>query len=238
MKIICLLLHSYSHHHPYPQSLTEGGVANTMWMGLIIKRPIVLCKSSCGLFLTLCYRCSPHAISQLVLMSSRPAPARGWLALIGSVIDKIGKLEDWEIAWPRLTDTRGQLVTSIMWCQMSRSLVTRDPGQGVAPVLSSSALATCPGHLWHGECLMGPHTWSLWANDTIVSHLVPVTFAHCIVAHHNSNVNSLVQSCSHRWNYMASIMGGEFLKTSIQRHFFHQKFRSMWEISRLNFSKV
>ena len=44
----------------------------------------------------------------------RPAPARGWLALIGSVIDKIGKLEDWEIAWPRLTDTRGQLVTSIM----------------------------------------------------------------------------------------------------------------------------
>ena len=28
---------------------------------------------------------------------SRPAPARGWLALIGSVIDKIGKLEDWEI---------------------------------------------------------------------------------------------------------------------------------------------
>ena len=36
---------------------------------------------------------------------SRPAPARGWLALIGSVIDKIGKLEDWEIAWPRLTDT-------------------------------------------------------------------------------------------------------------------------------------
>ena len=36
---------------------------------------------------------------------SRPAPARGWLALIGSVIDKIGKLEDWEIAWTRLTDT-------------------------------------------------------------------------------------------------------------------------------------
>ena len=189
MNIICLVLHSYTHHHPYPQSLTEGGVANTMWMGLIIKRPIVLCKSSCGLFLTLCYRCSPHAISQLVLMSPRPAPARGWLALIGSVIDKIGKLEDWEIAWPRLTDTRGQLVTSIMWCQMSRSLVTRDPGQGVAPCYHHhwphAPLVTCDmegvswGHI-PGHCeLMTPLSaiGCLWHSHIALSRIITVMLA-------------------------------------------------------------
>ena len=118
----------------------------------------------------------------------RPAPARGWLALIGSVIDKIGKLEDWEIAWPRLTDTRGQLVTSIMWCQMSRSLVTRDPGQGVAPVLSSS-LATCPvtcdmeSVSWGripGHCeLMTPLSaiGCLWHSHIALSRIITVMLA-------------------------------------------------------------